>query len=82
MSHWAKPSIPDECFGALQDQYTLDDIILVQVIFKDVRDMAAEYRHNDCTEGHWCSIVVMPLLNLVRQLKRFQKVDSKTAVLP
>ena len=76
-----KPSIPDECFGALQDQYTPDDHVLMQLTIKDVRDMAELYRNSDCTEAHWSSIVVMPLLNLVRRLKRFQKVDSKIAVL-
>lgn len=76
-----KPSIPDECFGALQDQYTLDDHVLMLLTIKDVRDMAEEYRYSDCTEAHWSSIVVMPLMNLVRRLKRFQKVDSKIAVL-
>ena len=47
----------------------------------DVLDSADQYRHSSCTEAQWTSIVVSPLLNLMRRLKRYQSKDSKLAVL-
>ena len=76
-----KPFIPDDCFGALEERYAADDYTLVRLTIADVLDLAGEYRHSGCTEAHWNSIVVNPLLNLVRRLKRYQGKDSKLAIL-
>ena len=76
-----KPLISDDCFGALQDRYAADDYTLMRLTTADVLDLADEYRHSGCTEAHWNSIVVNPLLNLVRRLKRYQRKDSKLSVL-
>ena len=76
-----KPLISDDCFGALQDRYVADDYTLMRLTIADVLDLADEYRHSGCTEAHWNSIVVNPILNLVRRLKRFQRKDSKLCVL-
>ena len=76
-----KPLLPDDCFGALLDKYTADDYTLIRSTIADVLKMANKYRHSGCTDAHWTSIVVSPLLNLVRRLKRYQKKDSKLAVL-
>ena len=53
----------------------------MRLTIADVLDLADEYRHSGCTEAHWNSIVVNPLLNLVRRLKRYQRKDSKLSVL-
>ena len=76
-----KPLISDDCFGALQGRYAADDYSLMRLTIADVLDLADEYRHSGCTEAHWNSIVVNPLLNLVRRLKRYQRKDSKLSVL-
>lgn len=76
-----KPLVSDECFGALHDRYAADDYSLMRLTIADVLELADEYRYSGCTEAHWTSIVVSPLLNLVRRLKRYQKKDSKLAVL-
>lgn len=76
-----KPLLSDECFGTLHDRYAADDYTLMRSTITDVLEMADEHRYSGCTEAHWTSIVVSPLLNLVRRLKRYQRNDSKLAVL-
>ena len=76
-----KPLIPDDCFGAPLTKYAIDDHGLMRSTIVDILDMARKYRHSGCTEPHWSSLVVSPLLNLVRRLKRYQKVDSKLEVI-
>ena len=75
-----RPLIPNDRFGAPHDKYAPDDYALMRLTITDVLDMADEYRHSGCTEAHWNSIVVSPLLNLVRRLQRYQKRDFRLAV--
>ena len=76
-----KPPISDEYFDASNDKYATDDFALIGLTIADVLSSADEYRHSGCTEAHWISIVVSPLLNLVRRLKRYQKANATLAVL-
>ena len=76
-----RPLLSDECFSALHHRYAADDYTLMRATITDVLEMADEYRYSGCTEAHWTSIVVSPLLNLVRRLNRYQSKDSKMAVL-
>ena len=73
--------IPDECFGAPLTKYAIDDYGLMRSTIVDILDMADKYWHSGFTEPHWSSLVVSPLLNLVRRLKRYQKGDSKLEVI-
>ena len=76
-----RPLIPNDCFGAPLDKYATDDYALMRLTISDVLTSADKYRHSGCTEAHWISIVVSLLLNLVRRLKRYQRTESKLAVL-
>lgn len=75
-----KPSIPDSYFDTSHARYAKEDLTLIQLTIWDVLGLADKYRHSDCTEPHWTSIVINPLLNLVRRLRRYQKNDSKLAI--
>ena len=75
-----KALIPDHCFGASYSKYAEEDYNCMEVTIRDVLSMADKYRHRGCTEAHWVSVVISPLLNLVRRLRRFQKEGSKIAV--
>ena len=68
-----KPSIPDSCYIPLgtDSTYAPEDLELVWSTLSDVVKSAEQYRHEDCTEAHWISKTVTPLLNLVRRLRRY-----------
>lgn len=70
--------VPDHCFGT--NRYAEEDYNLIKATITDVLSMADKYRHSGCTEAHWVSFVVNPLLSLVRRLRRYQKEGSKIAV--
>ena len=75
-----KPSIPDEWFGAPYARYAKEDHDLMKATITDVLSMADQYRHSGCTEAHWVSVVVSPLLSLVRRLTCYQDEGSKIEV--
>ena len=75
-----KAPIPDHCFGASYSKYAEEDYNPMEVTIRDVLSMADKYRHSGCTEAHWVSVVVNPLMSLVRRLRRYQKEGSKIAV--
>lgn len=74
------PSIPDSCFSGSYSRYAKDDLALIQSTVSDILSSANKYRHSVCTEAHWASKVISPLLNLVRRLKCYDKKDSKLEV--
>lgn len=67
----SKPRIATNSFGPVIHYDTLDRN-LVWLTVSDVVFMTGEYR-NRGTEAHWSSVVVNPLLQLVRRLTKFQK---------
>ena len=52
----------------------------MKLAISDVLSSAKNYRHSGCTEAHWISVVVSPLLNLVRRLQRYQKENARLEV--
>lgn len=72
--------IPDEYFGASYVRYAKEDYDPMKVTITDVLSMADQYRHSGCTEAHWVSVVVNPLLSLVRRLRCYQNEGSKIEV--
>ncbi len=75
-----KAPISDHSFGASYSKHAEEDYDSIEVTIRDVLSMADSYRHSGCTEAHWVSVVVNPLLSLVRRLRRYQKEGSKIAV--
>lgn len=67
----SKPLMSTNSFGSVA-HYDPIDHNLVWLTVSDVVFMTEEYR-NRGTESHWTSVVVNPLLQLVRQLTKFQK---------
>lgn len=67
----SKPRISTNSFGSVIHYDPLDHN-LVWLTVSDVVFTTEEYR-NRGTEAHWTSIVVNPLLQLVRRLTKFQK---------
>ena len=57
-----------------------EDYDPIKVTLINVLSMADRCRHSRFTEAHCVSVVVNPLLSLVRRLKRYQKEGSKIAV--
>lgn len=78
----SRVDIPPGLFGSSLDKYIEEDHTLVWMTVSDVLENADKYRHSGCTEAHWISVVVSPLLHLVRRLKRHQeKAETKLEVL-
>ena len=75
-----KETIPDEYFGTPYARYAKEDHDLIKATITDVLNMADLYRHSGCTEAHWVSVVVNPLLSLVRRLTCYQNEGSKIEV--
>ena len=73
--------IPQDMFGVSRNTYAKEDLALVWLTISDILNNANKYRHG-CTEAHWSSVVVSPLLHLVRRLKRHcKKAETKSEVL-
>ena len=68
----SKKSISDAAFGSAIANYRGTDPQLLWFTIQDVVQQAAQYRNSGCTEAHWTSVVISPLLNLVRRMERFQ----------
>ena len=78
----SRVDIPPGLFGSSLDKYIKEDHTLVWMTVSDVLENADKYRHSGCTEAHWISVVVNPLLHVVRRLKRHQeKAETKLEVL-
>ena len=69
----SKPSVPVSCYIPLGTTsiYAPEDLELVWSTLSDVVRSAEQYRHEACTEAHWMSKTVTPILNLVRRLRRY-----------
>lgn len=67
----SKPLILASSFGSVAHFDPLDHN-LVWLTVSDVVFMTEEYR-NRGSESHWISVVVSPILQLVRRLAKFQK---------
>lgn len=66
----SKPMIATDSFGSVAHYNPLDHN-LVWLTVSDVVYMTEQYLHRE-TGSHWTSVVVNPLLHLVRRLTKFQ----------
>ena len=75
-----KRRVPKESFTDLRDGwYGNFHETELDFLFKeacDVIKMARKYRHTRCTEAHWMTIVVHPLLRVLRRLAKYESVDG------
>jgi hypothetical protein len=70
----SKPLISTNFFGPVTHFDHLDHDLVWSTV-SDALLMAKEYR-NRGTESHWIGVVVNPLLQLLRRLKKFQKAND------
>ncbi|KAK0510857.1 hypothetical protein JMJ35_006409 [Cladonia borealis] len=63
--------VPETAFGAMAPYTEADHIGLMLAVLRTA-EVANLYRAEDCTETHWMSVVVHPLLTIVHGLKKFR----------
>ncbi|KAL9632467.1 MAG: hypothetical protein Q9164_005303 [Protoblastenia rupestris] len=77
----SRPQINDAAFGPSLLNYRGTDPKLIWSTIDDVVKQADRFRDRICTEAHWISVVISPLLNLVRRLQRFDREKMELEVL-
>lgn len=63
-----RPEIPADYFGSQLESHPEEYEWIWRTVV-DIESMAEEYRHTS-TESHWNSVVIQPLLHLVRRLRK------------
>ncbi|KAL9123789.1 MAG: hypothetical protein Q9217_006817 [Psora testacea] len=67
-----RSEIPSSAFGP-RTRYQQWDMTYLWSTTNDILQQAEKYCLNGCTEAHWTSVVISPLLHIVRRLKRYTK---------